>query len=98
MIKKNSTATFIFTNNFADQDEALDWLYEYTKTGLTPQLDLEVIVNLNDSKIIIERNAFDIYYHITFTDLYDVDGTTPLRFSCICRSHFKDIVEPNNVD
>jgi hypothetical protein len=94
MITKNSKATFVFKNNFVDQDEALDWLYRYIETGLPIPLDLDLIENLDGSKIVIERRVFDCYYDITFTNLYDIDGITQLKFYCICESHFKDIIKP----
>ena len=98
MITKNSTATFIFKNKFTDHDEALDWLYNYIESGLGTQLDLEVIDKLNGSKIIIDRKVFDNFYDITFTNIFDIDGKTPIRFLCIPESHFRAIVEPKKVE
>ena len=98
MIKKNSTATFIFPNTFEDNYSALDWLYDRIETGLGTQLDLEVIESLNNSKIIIGEGWGNGYYDITFANLYDIDGNTPIRFSSISESHFKDIVEPKNAE
>lgn len=93
-IKPNSTATFFFPNTFECNYTAKDFHIDEVETSLGNTLDLETWKGLEGNEIIIEQKACDGYYDIVFTNMYDLDGDTPLRFTAMSQFHFKGIIEP----